>query len=153
MPESDEDDLVQESAAAAAGMAEASGDLSPPPIRLHQDERIIMDVLPSKWWTLGRYIFTLGAWAIWRQRHHFVLTNQRIVVTKGMINKSEGSAPLNRIQDAQLQRSPLTGGRIKLSTAGGPLGVDSIGPLTQADALAFSDALTPLLGAGSGGTP
>jgi membrane protein YdbS with pleckstrin-like domain len=115
-------------------------------LRLHEGEEVILEMLPSRWWTLGRYIFTLGLWGIWRKRHRFVLTNQRIVRTKGIVSKTERSAPLTRIQDAQLHRSPLTGGRVTLSTAGGDLGVESIGPLTQADTATFADALTPLLG-------
>lgn len=115
-------------------------------LRLHQGEHVVLEVLPSKWWTLNRYIVTLGLWGVWRKRHRFVLTNQRVVLLKGIVSKSERSAPLSRIQDAHLRRSPLAGGAVALSTAGGPLGVDLIGPLTQADALRFADALTPLLG-------
>ncbi len=63
-----------------------------------------------------------------------------------MGRKTERSAPLVRIQDAQLHRSPLTGGRVVLSTAGGSLGIENIAYLRRADALAFADALTPLLG-------
>lgn len=125
---------------------EESIEATNPPIRLHPNERVLIDILPSKWWTLGRYVFTLGLWTIWRKRHHYILTNQRIVLTKGIINKTERSAPLSRIQDAQLHRSPLTGGRVALSTAGGALGVEGIAYLTRADALALADALTPLLG-------
>jgi membrane protein YdbS with pleckstrin-like domain len=116
-------------------------------LRLHDGERVVMDVQPSQWWTLGRYVFTLGLWAIWRKRNHYVLTSERIIHFKGIISKTERSAPLARIQDAQLNRSPLTGGKLVLSTAGGSLGFNTIGPLTQADALAFHDALMPLLGA------
>lgn len=116
------------------------------PIRLHDDEEIIKVVKLSSWWTSPRYVITLGFWEIWRRRHRFVLTNQRVVLTKGVINKTERSAPLGRIQDAQLHRSPFTGGRVILTTAGGSLGIESIRPLTRADAVALTDALTPVLG-------
>jgi membrane protein YdbS with pleckstrin-like domain len=115
-------------------------------LRLHPDEEIVLEMLPSSWWTLGRFVATLGLWAIWRKRHRFILTNQRIIVSKGIVSKSEQSVPLSRVQDAHMHRSPLTGGRVALSTAGGSLGVEYIGPLTQADALTFADALTPRLG-------
>ena len=114
-------------------------------LRLHEGERIVADVQPSKWWTLSRYIFTLGLWAIWRNRNHYVLTDERIIHIKGIISKTERSAPLSRIQDAQLNRSPLTGGKVVLSTAGGALGFNTIAPLTRADALALHDALMPLI--------
>lgn len=117
-----------------------------PSIRLHDEEEILVDLMPSVWWTWPRYLFTLGLWKFWRARHHFVLTNQRVVVAKGIINKTEQSVPLNRIQDAALRRSPLTGGAVVLSSAGGPLGVGVIGPLTRAEATQFADTMTPLIG-------
>jgi uncharacterized membrane protein YdbT with pleckstrin-like domain len=105
-----------------------------------------MDVLPSAGWTAGLYLVTLGLWGIWRRRTHFVLTNQRIVLTKGVLNKTERSAPLTKIQDSILRRSVFNGGSVTLSTAGGPLGIEQIGPLGNNVAIAFHDALTPLLG-------
>ena len=88
-----------------------------PPIRLHENEQIVVEVLISKWWGLARYVFTLGLWAFWRPYHRFILTNQRVIITAGRISKTERSAPLSRIQDAQLDRSPLNGGWVRLSTA------------------------------------
>jgi uncharacterized membrane protein YdbT with pleckstrin-like domain len=114
-------------------------------VRLHHDEEVVLEVFPSPFWTFPRYVF-FGIWEMWRRNHHFVLTNQRVIVAKGIINKSERSAPLSRIQDAHLRRSPLSGGAVALSTAGGELGINLIGPLTRADALAFADAITPLIG-------
>jgi membrane protein YdbS with pleckstrin-like domain len=116
------------------------------PVRLHPNERIVLDLMPSPFWTVGLYIFTLGLWEFWRRRHHFVVTNERVIVVKGVLNRSEQSAPLARVQDVRLQRSLRTGGSVVLSTAGGSTGVESIEFLTRADALAFADAVTPLLG-------
>ncbi len=115
-------------------------------LRLHDGETVVLEMLQSSWWTLGRYVFTFGLWAIWRKQHRYVLTNQRVLLLKGIISKTEQAVPLDRIQDAQLRRSPLTGGWITLSSAGGPLGVGRIGPLTQADALRFADELTSRIG-------
>jgi membrane protein YdbS with pleckstrin-like domain len=133
---------VEGGSLAPASPAELQNNLG---LRLHEGERIVADVQPSKWWTLGRYIITLGLWAIWRGRNHYVLTNERIIHIKGIISKTERSAPLSRIQDAELNRSPLTGGKVVLSTAGGSLGFNTIAPLTRADALALHDALMPLI--------
>jgi membrane protein YdbS with pleckstrin-like domain len=115
-------------------------------VRLHPDEAILLDVQPSRWWTAGKLVFSLGLWAIWRRKNHFYLTNERVLHCKGIISKSEQAVPLSRIQDCKLVRSILTGGRVILSTAGGPLGFEHVGPLTRADALIFADALTPLMG-------
>lgn len=119
------------------------------PIRLLDDEEIVLDLMLSAWWTSGMYVLTLGLWAIWRPRHRIVLTNQRLVVTRGIVSKSERSVPLARIQDVQLRTSPLSGGEVRLSTAGGSLGVDTIRMLTRADATALADALGARIGVGT----
>lgn len=110
-------------------------------LRLQEGEEVVTDVLPSKWWTLSRYICTLGLWAIWRTRHRWVLTNHRLLALRGVIGKHEQALPLERIQDVSTQASPFSGGSIRLSTAGGQLGFTSIGPLTRADAYRFADAI------------
>lgn len=119
-------------------------------IRLQPGERILMEMLPSKWWTWAFYVCSVGLWGIWRKRHRYILTNQRIVLTKGLISKSVRALPLDRIQDANLHTSPFSGGRVKLSTAGGILGTESIKQLTRRDAKAFIDLLSPLISRGSG---
>jgi hypothetical protein len=114
-------------------------------LRLNPGEEIIRDDCPSAFWTALTYVGTLGLWAIWRSRHRFVLTNQRVVALKGVVTKSEKSVPLARIQDVRLSRSLLIGGQIRLSSAGGGLGVEVIGPLTRNVALQFSDAISTLI--------
>lgn len=116
------------------------------PIRLLPDEDIVLDLMLSAWWTWPRYVITLGLWAIWRPRHRIVLTNQRLVVAKGRINKSEAAVPVARIQDVHLKTSPLTGGDVSLSTAGGSLGIDTITQLTRADATALADGISARIG-------
>lgn len=118
-----------------------------PRIQLQEGEHIVMDVLPSKFWTMGTYIISLGLWAIWRTHHRYILTNQRIVLTKGIVAKSQRAVPLDRVQDAMLHTSPFSGGRVTLSTAGGPLGFESIRKLTQHDAREFLGHLTALISA------
>jgi uncharacterized membrane protein YdbT with pleckstrin-like domain len=133
------------SSQATAAMAyEAPG--LPKTVRLHENERVVTTVLPSHWWTLGRYIFTLGLWYFWRKRHVYVLTNERVIAVKGIINTREASAPLSRIQDLHLKRSIFTGGTVAWSTAGGGLGVTQIKNVTRADAARIADAMTPLIG-------
>jgi len=110
-------------------------------LRLQQGETVVLDVLPSSFWTIGKYIFTLGLWAIWRSRHHFVLTNQRVLVFQGIVSKGEKSVPLSRIQDVALSRSILAGGHVALSSAGGTLSIQRIGPLTRESAREFADAI------------
>ena len=97
---------------------------------------------PSVFWTFPRYVFTLGLWALWRSRHQFVLTNQRVGRLQGIITKDEKTVPIGRIQDVNLKRSILTGGWVTLSSAGGALSIETIGPLTRDGARQFADTLS-----------
>lgn len=115
--------------------------MAAPAVRLNPGEQILQDEIPSAFWTYPRYVPTLGLWAIWRSRHHFLLTNQRLIIAKGIVSKSEQSVPLARIQDVVLQRSLITGGWVRISSAGGGLGIERIGPLTREKARQFGDAL------------
>jgi membrane protein YdbS with pleckstrin-like domain len=110
-------------------------------ITLHQDEVILVDVTPSPLWTCGAYVVTLGLWEAWRRRHRYIVTNQRVLATKGIITKSQQSAPLGKLQDVHTRLSPLQGSSIVLSTAGGALGIESVRNLTRANARAFTEAL------------
>ena len=118
----------------------------PASVQLNEGERVLDAVLPSAWWTLGLYIFTLGLWAIWRKRHVYILTTERLIVVKGIISTSQVSAPLSRIQDLHLKQSPFTGGKVEWSTAGGPMGVTSIRNVTRADARRLAQEMSPLIG-------
>ena len=66
-------------------------------VRLHPDEAIVVDMVPSAFWTMLLYLFTLGLWAIWRSRHHFVVTNQRVMILTGIVTKHEMAVPISRI--------------------------------------------------------
>jgi len=114
-------------------------------IRLNDGEQVIKDEIPSAFRTAGVYVFTLGLWAIWRSRHHFVVTNQRVIVMKGIVTKQVQSVQLDRIQDVQVVESLLAGGYVRLSSAGGSLGVEALGPLTRARARELADDLSQLL--------
>lgn len=118
----------------------------PATVQLHEDERVVLTLLPSHWWTLGFYVFSLGLWHFWRKRHVYILTDQRVIVTKGIINTTVGSAPLSRIQDIHVRRSILTGGTVAWSTAGGSLGVTKVIHITRANADLFAQAMSPYLG-------
>jgi membrane protein YdbS with pleckstrin-like domain len=120
-------------------------------IRLQQGEEIVLDMLPSAFWTAPLYVVTLGLWAVWRPRHHFILTNQRVVVTQGIVTKREKAVPLSRIQDLRLIRSYLIGGRVLMSSAGGPLSIQTVGPLSRERARAFADAVGPRIDQGGDG--
>lgn len=122
-----------------------------PAIRLNPGEQIMDDEMPSAFWTAPLYAVTLGLWVIWRNRHHFLVTNQRVIIMMGILTKSERSIPLARIQDVSLLRSIFFGGYVRISSAGGTLGIERLGPLSRERARQFADAIAqvvPALGDG-----
>jgi len=125
-------------------------------LRLQPDEQVILDMLPSAFWTALVYVVTFGLWAVWRSRHHFVLTNQRVLVCNGIVTKGEKSVPIARLQDVTLVRSLLSGGHVRMSSAGGTISVQQIGPLSRENARRFADAISTRIqhgGDGLGGVP
>jgi len=120
-------------------------------LQLQPGEEIVLDMVLSPFWTWPRYLYTLGFWAFWRARHRFVLTNQRVIVTAGIVTSRQRTVPLARVQDVTLQRSILSGGHLILSSAGGPTGVERIGPLSRAKASQFTLALGARIHIGSDG--
>lgn len=90
---------------------------------------------------MGWFIVTFGLWHFWRKRHRWVLTDHRLIALKGIINRHEQAVPLDRIQDVVTTASPFTGGKIRLSTAGGRLGFSFIGPVRRQRAYEVADAI------------
>jgi membrane protein YdbS with pleckstrin-like domain len=112
-----------------------------PNIRLQAGEQVLLATIPSALWTWSAYGCTLGLYHFWRIRHHWIVTNQRFISQRGLIARHERALPLERIQDVSTKASPLTGGSVAVSTAGGVLGVGAVGPLTRQGAYDFADAL------------
>ena len=120
-------------------------------LRLQPAGNVIIDTVPSAVWTMGTYVVTLGLWGVWRSRHRFILTNQRVIILMGIISKREKAVPLNRIQDVTLVRSLTSGGHIAMSSAGGPLSIQRIGPLSRENARRFADAVSARIHHGGDG--
>ena len=55
---------------------------------------------PSRWLSLPKYLGTLGMYGFWRKRHTYVLTNQRMLLGKGIFVRTERSLPISQIEDA-----------------------------------------------------
>jgi hypothetical protein len=70
-------------------------------------------------------LFTLGLYYFWWKVTWFVVTDRRLITTKGIVTKTEVSLPLHVVQDASV-RTYLAGtgtGRVDVSTAGGSAGI------------------------------
>ncbi len=111
-------------------------------MNLGPGESIVISATPAA--TFGvwaRWVFTCGLYEIWRRQHRFTVTNQRVVVTKGILNRTERVVPLSKVQDVTV-RTGLFTGYVVLSSAGGGLGIEQLGPVWRRQAGAIGDAIT-----------
>ncbi|MHB1488833.1 MAG: SHOCT domain-containing protein [Acidimicrobiales bacterium] len=109
-------------------------------VRRQEGERVLFESKPSVVGTLAYYVFTLGLYALWRSRTTFLITDRRVVVAKGIINRFERTMPLVKVQDATVRRT-LWITTVVVTSAGGASGVEVIGPLTQEGAQHFVEVL------------
>ena len=113
----------------------------PDDLVLHEGETAIMVLRPSpRWVVLINELVTLGLYALWWQRTAFVLTSERVIYRRGMLNTIERSLPLRFVQDAAVQTRWYGVSAVTFSTAGGPAGLEMISPLSPPAAHAFKDA-------------
>lgn len=118
--------------------------------RLGADESIIIQAHPAvtlRTWIGVMFLTLITAglglpfwWLSWQSKR-FLVTNRRIISERGVLRKTQLSVPLSKVQDVAVVRGPLIG-HIRLSSAGGPLGVESIGPLRPGKLHAFVEAIT-----------
>ena len=82
---------------------------------------------------------TLGLWGIWRRRQRFIVTTQRVIVTRGILLKSLATVCLSKVQDTTLEklanaRKHLCG---LLEQPGGPLDIGQV-PDSGVNSVEFS---------------
>jgi len=75
--------------------------------QLFDDEEVVLVARPGRLSTFPRCVLTLGLYAIWRRRDTSVLTDQRILLGKGILRRRERSIPLSHIEDVTFARSGL----------------------------------------------
>ena len=76
-------------------------------VALHDDESVLMVASPSKGATFYKYVYTLGLYGLWRKRNTSVVTNRRILMGRGVVNREERSIPLSRVEGARFVRRGL----------------------------------------------
>jgi hypothetical protein len=108
--------------------------------RLEPDEQVIFTAHPGGWTLFVPFLLTLGLYGFWRPATFFMVTNQRVIKTKGRVTRSKRSVPLDMVQDADV-RTSLGVGTVRLSSAGGSLSVQQFGPMRASDAEAMADAI------------
>ena len=106
--------------------------------RLFDDEQVLVVVRPSRVARIPRYIVTLGLYGIWRKRDESILTDQRILLGKGVVRRDERSIGLHRVQDVSVaHRAFYSYADITIDERGRPA-VKRIGPITPNAARRFS---------------
>jgi hypothetical protein len=79
----------------------------PKGLALRDDESVRVVVRPSRRARFARYLFTLGLYGLWRKRDTAVVTNRRILLGRGIVNREERSVPLARVNRAKFVRRGL----------------------------------------------
>jgi Bacterial PH domain len=68
-------------------------------INLRPGESVVLVVRPSRFLSFPKYLYTLGLYGFWRKRHVYVLTDQRLLMGRGVVSRTERSLPLRQIDD------------------------------------------------------
>jgi Bacterial PH domain len=89
---------------------------------------------PSRWLSLPKYLGTLGMYGFWRKRHTYVLTNQRMLLGKGIFVRTERSLPINQIEDAAFVRRGAGAYCEVTVRSHGRMRTDRVGPLSARSA-------------------
>jgi hypothetical protein len=84
--------------------------------------------------SLPKYLYTLGLYGIWRKRHVYVLTDQRLLVGKGVVTRTEDSIPTSRIEEVTFFRRGAGAYCRIVVTVHGRRRLELVGPLLARDA-------------------
>ena len=109
--------------------------------RLQPGETIVFETHPGSYAIWGRYLITLGLYGAWRRAACFTVTDQRVIMTRGLVlSKSQRSVPVDMVQDASVQTT-MGVGSVLVSTAGGSASVERFSPLRSETARELSDVI------------
>ncbi len=111
-------------------------------VRLQADEQILLQFRRTAWGNqIFRKVFTLGLYVPWWRAACYVVTDQRLITKKGILNKTDVSLPLKYVQDASVHRAWYDVARVDISTAGGNEGLSRMGDLKPKHARQLADTI------------
>lgn len=110
--------------------------------RLFDDEEVVMVARPSRIATLPKFVLTLGLYTFWRRRDTSVLTDQRVLLGKGILRRTERSIPLALIDDVTFTRSWISSYADLTFNERRSVSVRRVGPLTARTARRFAKETT-----------
>lgn len=106
-------------------------------IRLQDTEDVFVEAIPSRLATGYKYLYTFGLYGIWRKRNTSVVTNRRIVLSKGIFNREERSIPISRIEGVRFTRRGIRSyARLQVNDRGIEH-TETVGPLSARAAREF----------------
>lgn len=106
--------------------------------RLFDDEEVVVVVRPSRFARLPFYVLTFGLYGLWRKRDETVLTDQRILLGKGIVRRDERSISLGRVDDVSVaRRAHYSFADLTIQDRGHPF-VKRVGPISPRSARLFS---------------
>jgi Bacterial PH domain len=106
--------------------------------QLFDGEKVLLVARPGRFATLPKFVLSLGLYAFWRRRDSSVLTDERVLLGKGLWRRNERSILLSRIEDVGYARSGLNS--YASVTVHGPRSTDveRIGPMSPTMAHRFA---------------
>lgn len=108
---------------------------------LEPGEIAISTLRPGPPWTLvATYVFTLGLAHFWLRAKSLTLTDRRVVVRAGVLNRSQRVVPVSMVQDVNVRTTWFGTGVVALTTAGGALSLEAFSA-SAAEAQAFGAAV------------
>ena len=76
--------------------------------QLFDGENVVLVAHPGRLATFPKLVMTFGFYSFWRRHDTSVLTDQRVLLGKGILRRSERSIPLANLDDVSFARSGLS---------------------------------------------
>ena len=110
-------------------------------VALRPGESVVFTEHPSWILNIPKYVLTLGLYSMWRRRKSFVVTNDRLLLGKGLVNRTERSIPMTRVDDAGYVRRGMASYTEVVVRGHESEGVLRLGPLSSRKARRFASEL------------
>jgi len=119
-------------------------------VSLRPGEEVLMKLRPRR--GVIRYLTSLGLWEMRRRATRVMVTDKRLLLEDGYVNRVVGSVPLDTIRGVVLRTGPFEAW-VNIQTAtprGGKSPELEIGPLTKRAAVDLAVAVSPVKGVDDG---
>jgi hypothetical protein len=105
---------------------------------LFDGEEVLVVARPGRLASLPKYVVTLGGYGLWRKRNTSAVTDQRILLGKGLIRRDETSIPLADVDEVSIARRGLYSYADFSTERKGRTTYRRVGPLTPRAARRFA---------------